>query len=418
MSSNGRIGGRTATDGPGTAGRSYVCPGRGPASGRRYPTRPCRGDDPECGTGSVGGRERRRRPPPWSAGPVGRVTTISPVTALLQSGVPSFCDETTGWACDPVYDATGNETLARVVGWLSEKPLKVGFILLVAWILNRVLRTLIQRTGDRMADNADRIGGFVPNTLRRSDTSGRSEARAATISTIARSIATATVVLLASTAILAVLGVSLTALLASAGVLGVALGFGAQNLVRDVLAGWFILVEDRYGVGDVIDAGPPTVGTVERVTLRSTRLRDQNGTVWHVANGEIVRVGNKSQSWSRAVVDVVVSPDADVDLACSLLEQVGHELHNDAAWSDKVTGEPDVLGVHLMDATGVTLRVICDTEPASQWPVEREFRRRVIRSFEANGVPLATMARAMGQFGVPGPVPGSSGDPGGDPPPG
>ena len=112
------------------------------------------------------------------------------------------------------------------------------------------------------------------------------------------------------------LGVSLAALFASAGVLGVALGFGAQNLVRDVLAGWFILVEDRYGVGDTIDAGPPAVGVVERVTLRSTRLRDVNGTVWHVANGEIVRVGNKSQNWSRAVVDVVVSPAADIDRAC------------------------------------------------------------------------------------------------------
>jgi hypothetical protein len=119
-----------------------------------------------------------------------------------------------------------------------------------------------------------------------------------------------------------VIGVSLAALLASAGVVGVALGFGAQNLVRDVLAGWFILVEDRYGVGDTIDAGAPAVGVVERVTLRSTRLRDVNGTVWHVANGEIVRVGNKSQNWSRAVVDVVVRPEADIDRACALLDEV------------------------------------------------------------------------------------------------
>ena len=130
------------------------------------------------------------------------------------------------------------------------------------------------------------------------------------MSTVARSVASTIIVIFAVAGVLSVLGVSLTALFASAGVLGVALGFGAQNLVRDVLAGWFILIEDRYGVGDIIDAGPPAAGVVERVTLRSTRLRDVNGTVWHVANGEILRVGNKSQSWSRAVVDVVISPGA------------------------------------------------------------------------------------------------------------
>lgn len=331
---------------------------------------------------------------------------------------PTFCDRS-GWACSPVYDATNNEPLARAVGWLSAKPLQIVVILVGAFVVNRLLRTIIRRGGERMAQNADRLGGFVPNTLRRSDGFGRSEARTATISTVARSIATAIVAVLALTALLGVLGVSVAALLASAGVIGVALGFGAQSLVRDVLAGWFILVEDRYGVGDVIDAGPPAVGTVERVTLRSTRLRDVNGTVWHVANGEILRVGNKSQSWSRAVVDVLVSPQADVDLACEILGQVGRELHEDPEWADRVTAEPDVLGVHLMDSTGVTLRVVCDTEPASQWPVEREYRRRVLRAFDAAHIPLATVAMgAPGRFGAGGAASVGSGDPAGDPPPG
>ena len=196
---------------------------------------------------------------------------------------------------------------ARVVGWLSEKPLQIAAILAIGYLANRVVRSLIARTGRRMADSADRIGGYMPNGLRTREVDGRAVARAATMSTIARSMATAVVAVVAAAWILAVLGVSLAAILASAGVLGVALGFGAQNMVRDVLAGWFILVEDRYGVGDVIDAGAPAVGTVERVTLRSTRLRDINGTVWHVANGEIARVGNKSQSWSRAVIDVAVT---------------------------------------------------------------------------------------------------------------
>ncbi len=300
-----------------------------------------------------------------------------------------YCDGR-GWACQPVLDATDDERLAAAIGWLSEGPLQILAIVAGAWVLNRVLRRVISRTGERMVDSADRLGGFVPSRLR-SDRSGRSDARAATLSSISRSIATAVVVTVAAAWILSVLGVSLAALFASAGVAGVALGFGAQNLVRDVLAGWFILVEDRYGVGDTIDAGPPALGVVERITLRSTRLRDVNGTVWHVANGEIVRVGNKSQNWSRAVVDVVVSPSADIDRACSLLGAVGVEMSAEPDWSERLTGEPDVLGVHLIDPTGVTLRLVCDTEPASQFTVEREFRRRVLRTFEAEGILLATL---------------------------
>lgn len=301
---------------------------------------------------------------------------------------PGFCADT-GWACGPVYDATGNETLARVVGWLSEKPLQIAGILALAYLANRGVGVLIKRTGQRMADNADRLGGYVPDGLRTQRLDGRAVARAATMSTIARSIAATVVVAVAAGWILAVLGVSLAAIVASAGVVGVALGFGAQNLVRDVLAGWFIVVEDRYGVGDVIDAGAPAVGKVERVTLRSTRLRDTNGTVWHVANGEIVRVGNKSQSWSRAVVDVVVAPEADVDRACRILGDTGEDLRADQEWSDVVSSDPDVMGVQRIDTLGVTLRVVVDTSPGEQFRVEREYRRRILRAFDDADIPLA-----------------------------
>ncbi len=339
---------------------------------------------------------------------------------------PSFCADT-GWACEPVWDATGNEMLARVIGWLSQKPLQIAGILALAYLANRIIRSLIARTGRRMAENADRLGGYMPDGLRTREVDGRSVARAATMSTIARSMATAIVAVVAAAWILAVVGVSLAAILASAGVLGVALGFGAQNVVRDVLAGWFILVEDRYGVGDVIDAGAPAVGTVERVTLRSTRLRDINGTVWHVANGEILKVGNKSQSWSRAVVDVAVTPDADLERARRILGDVGEELQADPGWSALVSSPPDVLGVQRIDPTGITLRVVIDTAPGEQFPVEREYRLRVLRAFDAEGVPLSAPYAGATPYG-PGapPRPGAagatptvgSGDPSGDPPPG
>ena len=323
-------------------------------------------------------------------------------TVVVATDPALYCVDR-GWACGPVLGATNDEGMANVVGWLSEKPLTIVAILTVAWIANRILRRVIQRGGDRMMDHADRFGDLMPDRFRHSESLGRSAARGEAISTVARSIATSIVVLGAAAAILRELGVSLAALFASAGILGVALGFGAQNLVRDILAGWFIVVEDRYGVGDTIDAGAPALGVVERVTLRSTRLRDVNGTVWHVANGEILRVGNKSQNWSRAVVDVVVTPQADVDRACELLEQVGLELKEDPGWGERVTGTPDVLGVHLMDPTGVTLRVIYDTEPASQFTVEREYRKRVLRAFELEGIPLAT-APQLRPMGGPGDI--------------
>lgn len=351
------------------------------------------------------GARRRRRYHPGVLDPAlpllhGAVAAALPAGSRLQD-VATAADTSgevcanRGWACPWIFEETGNEALARAVGWLLEKPLQIAVVVAVAVVLNRLVRTVIKRLGDRAVARADQLGAYVPDSLRRTDRHGRGEARAETISFVARSVATGVVALVALGAVLEVLGVSWKAFLASAGVVGVALGFGAQTLVRDLLAGWFIVVEDRYGVGDVVDAGGGAVGTVERITLRSTRLRAQNGNVWHVNNGEIMRVANKSQSWSRALVDVVVAVDADVDRACAVLAEVGRGLHADPEWADRVRSEPDVLGVHLIDPTGVTLRVLCETEPAHQFPVEREYRLRVLRAFDAEGIPLAVADRPL-----------------------
>jgi small conductance mechanosensitive channel len=143
---------------------------------------------------------------------------------------------------------------------------------------------------------------------------------------------------------------------------GVALGFGAQSLVRDLLAGLFVLIEDQYGVGDVVDVGPAT-GTIERVTLRSTRLRDVAGTVWHVPNGEIVRAGNQSQRFSRALIDVTVANDADLAVAERIVASVGTALADDEEWSDRLLGVPSMLGVQALDAHGTTLRLVVTPSP-------------------------------------------------------
>ncbi len=265
----------------------------------------------------------------------------------------------------------------------------IPLILLGAWFVNLGLRWAIRRLGLRMISSADRLGEFMPDQFRSGSSTNRMQARTETITAIARSLASIIVVVVASALILAELGASLPAILASAGVVGVALGFGAQTLVRDMLAGFFIVVEDRYGVGDIVDCGAPVSGVVERVTLRSTRVRDINGTVWHIANGEVLSVGNKSQSWSRAVVDVVVAPEADVERAVAVLGEVGERLCADVDWADRITGSLEVLGVILIDPTGITVRALCDTEPAAQFEVEREFRLRVLQAFDAEGIKLA-----------------------------
>ena len=265
----------------------------------------------------------------------------------------------------------------------------IPLIILGAWLVNLILRWAIRRVGLRMIASADRLGEFMPDQFRSGASTNRMQARTETVTAMARSVASIIVVAVAAALILAELGASLPAILASAGVVGVALGFGAQTLVRDMLAGFFIVVEDRYGVGDIVDCGAPVAGVVERVTLRSTRVRDINGTVWHIANGEVLSVGNKSQSWSRAVVDVVVAPDADIERAVAVLGEVGAALRSDDEWSGRITGAVEVLGVLLIDPTGVTLRALCDTEPAAQFEVEREFRLRVLQAFDAERIPLA-----------------------------
>lgn len=304
--------------------------------------------------------------------------------------IPECVDS--GWACEPIFEATSHQAFARTVGWLSERPLQILLILLTGAVLNFVLRRIVGRLLTRTFMTPDKLESYIPKTVKESVEAGRTVARSKTISSMGQSLVTTFVVLGTATGVLSVLGVSLTAMFASAGIAGVALGFGAQTLVRDVLAGWFIIVEDRYGVGDVIDAGGLASGTVERVTLRSTRLRSIEGTVWHIANGEIIQVGNLSQSWSRAVVDIGVKPTADVDLAYTLLEEVGEEFQNNERWKDFLIGPVTVAGVQSMTPTAITLRLLVETPPAEQFGVERELRRRIIRRFESRGVPLAASA--------------------------
>jgi hypothetical protein len=225
----------------------------------------------------------------------------------------------------------------------------------------------------------------------------RRKQRVQALGAILRSAASVTVFAIAGFVILGDLGINLAPLLASAGVVGVAIGFGAQNLVRDYLSGIFMLVEDQYGVGDVITVGEAT-GTVENVTLRITRLRDVNGIVWHIRNGAIETLGNESQGWARAVLDFPVPFEADLAEIRKVLARTGDRMWNDPTWRAVMLEAPEVWGAQEITSDEVTMRVVAKTAPLRQWEVERELRARVKKALAEAGImppPAVTPSMAV-----------------------
>jgi small conductance mechanosensitive channel len=223
---------------------------------------------------------------------------------------------------------------------------------------------------------------------------------------------------IAALLVLGELGVNLAPLVAGAGVLGVALGFGAQKVVQDFLSGMFMIAEDQFGVGDVIDLGDAK-GTVEKITLRTTVLRDVYGTVWHVPNGEVRRVGNMSQRWSKALLDIGVAYNTDTDQASAVLLDTATELAHEPQWSDAFLDDPEVLGVESLAADAITIRIAVKTRPAKQWDVQRELNRRFKLALDEAGIEIPFPQRTVWirHDDAPTDVP-STGAPAGDAPAG
>jgi small-conductance mechanosensitive channel len=213
----------------------------------------------------------------------------------------------------------------------------------------------------------------------------RRKQRVRALGAILRSAASVTIFSIAGFAVLGDLGINLAPLLASAGVVGVAIGFGAQNLVRDYLSGIFMLVEDQYGVGDVITVGDAT-GTVENVTLRITRVRDVNGIVWHIRNGAIETVGNESQGWARAVIDFPVPFESDLVTIRNVLQATGDAMWNEPTWRAVMLEAPEVWGAQEITSDEVVMRMVAKTAPLRQWEVEREMRARVKAALHQAGI--------------------------------
>src|SRR5690606_19848083 len=273
-----------------------------------------------------------------------------------------------------LFDLEPGSLTAGVLGRIIEPLLQVVLIVVVAWLLSRLLRRMVRRIVGRMKSR----GGLAPF----GDTKGGyvSPRRSQRLDAIGTVLSSAVGFLVWAVALFTILGstfgLNIGPLLAGAGILGVALGFGAQDRVQDVLSGVCMLAEDQYGVGEVVDAGEAT-GVVEGISLRTTRIRDVTGTLWHVPNGEIRRIGNMSQEWSRALLDVRVAYRSDVDAAAEVIKAVADEMAAEDAYASLFLAPPEIWGVESLDPDSLSIRLVVKTLPGEQWAISRELRRRI-----------------------------------------
>ena len=300
--------------------------------------------------------------------------------------------------CERVLDWSGNSRLAAASDLLIGAPLQIlGLLvlgLLIRWVVHRLINRVVRRAEK---------GAASPHQTR----STRRLQRAQTMGSLLKSIATGVIGAVIVTMMLSEIGVNIAPIIASAGIIGVAVGFGAQSLVQDFLSGIFMIVEDQYGVGDVIDLGE-AIGTVEAVTLRVTRVRDINGTVWYVPNGSISRVGNQSQNWAQTVLDVSVGYHEDLARVRQVLQDIAHDLWEDEDFKGRVIEEPAVWGVQNLGPDGVDVRVVLKTAPLEQWAVAREMRQRIKARFDVEGIEIPFPQRVVWHRGDEGDQPAAS----------
>jgi small conductance mechanosensitive channel len=333
---------------------------------------------------------------------------------LLDSGtLTGNCGDNPGIACRLAWDLTHSTSAAQLVRVYLAGPVSQGlrilFVIVVALVIRALANRVINRLTERAATTTLPVAAAAirPAIRRRraaaaqpppaEDTAAlsaaavaaagteRHEQRARALGSILRSGVSIVVFGIAALTILGDLGFNLTPLLLSTTVLGVALGFGAQNLVRDYLAGILMLVEDHYGVGDTIHVSG-TSGTVEAMTLLTTRLRDVNGVVWHVRNGTIDSVGNESQGWSRAVIDYPVPYEEDLTRIRALMDEAASSMFAERGWRKLMLEKPEVWGAQELSSKEVTMRIVAKTAPMRQWEVARELRARVKTVLDAAGV--------------------------------
>lgn len=274
-----------------------------------------------------------------------------------------------------MLDALRSIDWAELVDWreVAADAVRIAVILVLAFLTYRVVKFATRRL-QREVDAED------PFDKR------RREQRLRTVASLLNSVAAAVIAGLALLMVLSTF-IEIGPLLATAGVAGLAISFGAQSLVKDVLTGIFLMVEEQFGIGDVVRIKDVT-GLVERITLRTTVLRDVEGTVHVIPNGEITLLSNLTKGWSKAVLDLGVAYREDVDRVLAVIREECGKLWRDEEWSEIILEEPEVPGVQALADSAVVLRVIFKTLPLKQWDVAREYRRRIKRRFDDEGIEI------------------------------
>ena len=310
---------------------------------------------------------------------VAHLVAASPPAAGPPAGtLAGACGGEPGIACRLVWDLSHSTTAASVTKVFVAGPARsvaqILFVVLIAIVLRAAAQRLIIKITTKAGERGELRGKSSPSTP--GSAVARRNPRATALGSVLSNAAAVTIFGIAAAIILGDLGVNLAPVLASAGVLGIAIGFGAQNLVQDFLAGIFMLLEDQYGVGDVIVVGDVS-GTVEGVSLRLTRIRDVSGVVWHVRNGTIQQAGNESQGWARAVIDYPVSASRDIPRVRELMLATAIEMWQEPEWQGVILEEPQVWGIQEVSATEVLIRLTARTVPLRQWEVARALRERL-----------------------------------------
>ncbi|HET8896434.1 MAG TPA: mechanosensitive ion channel domain-containing protein [Protaetiibacter sp.] len=288
--------------------------------------------------------------------------------------------------------------MQALVGWWEslgawQIPLRVLFIVIGAIIIRLILQFVINRTvrsivtGVKKKQGIDDTQALIATPL----AAVRVVQRTRTLGGLLSGVVTSVVVIVALLLIITTTfpnAVGAFSLITAA--IGAGLGFGAQNIVKDVLNGLFMVIEDQLGVGDVVDLGPAT-GVVEAVGIRITDIRDVNGTLWHVRNGEIVRVGNISQGWARAIIDLAVPYDSDIDEVESLILRTALELAGEPKWKRLILEKPEVWGIESISAEAIVVRLVVKTRTSSKDDVARELRARLKRTLDTAGIRLPAL---------------------------
>lgn len=273
-----------------------------------------------------------------------------------------------------------------------DTPLVILLILVAAVVLRWVLLRMIKTAVDNSVKVAqDRDSGHATKAERLFSQIGgdgdaaRQESRARTLGGVLRSATTIAITVIAALQILDTLGVPMGAVLASAGIGGAALAFGAQSLIKDFISGTFLIMEDQFGVGDYIDTGD-VQGYVEDVALRVTRLRDNNGEIWYIRNGEINRVGNASQGWSMATISIPVAPDEDASRVMDVLNKAMTDFYDEDTWSKLLVDAPEVAGVEKVDTAAVTIKIRAKCAPTKNGKVQRGMRGKALTALQEAGI--------------------------------